>query len=114
MAAGVRKTDYAASTWYAPGRNGTKMYFGALEKVQRLGARLTLRANKSVALPVLQSLETPGEDICVAAIPPPAAMYDVVSSAGIGVHEPTTGDICRVSNTTGAREESANHRSAQG
>jgi len=55
MAAGVRKTDYAASTWYAPGRNGTKMYFGALEKVQRLGARLTLRANKSVALPVLQS-----------------------------------------------------------
>jgi hypothetical protein len=55
MAAVVPTTDYAASTWYAPGRKGIKKHIGVLERVQRLAARLVLRAYKSVALLVLQS-----------------------------------------------------------
>jgi ribonuclease HI len=55
IAAVVPTTDYAASTWYAPSRIGVKRHVVALERVQRLGARLILRAFKSVAMLVLQS-----------------------------------------------------------
>lgn len=55
MAAVVPTTDYAASTWYAPSRIGVKKHVVALERVQRLAARLILRAYKSVAMLVLQS-----------------------------------------------------------
>jgi hypothetical protein len=55
IAAVVPKTDYAASTWYAPSRIGVKRHVVALERVQRLRARLILRAFKSVAMLVLQS-----------------------------------------------------------
>ena len=55
IAAVVPTTDYAASTWYAPSRIGVKRHVVALERVQRLAARLILRAFKSVAMLVLQS-----------------------------------------------------------
>jgi ribonuclease HI len=55
MAAVVPTTDYAASTWYAPSRIGVKRHVAALERVQRLAARLILRAYKSVAMLVLKS-----------------------------------------------------------
>ena len=55
IAAVVPTTDYAASTWYAPSRIGVKSHVVALERVQRLAARLILRAFKSVAMLVLQS-----------------------------------------------------------
>jgi hypothetical protein len=55
IAAVVPTTDYAASTWYAPSRIGVKRHVVALERVQRLAARLILRAYKSVAMLVLQS-----------------------------------------------------------
>jgi hypothetical protein len=55
IAAVVPTTDYAASTWYAPSRIGVKRHVVALERVQRLAARLILRAYKSVAILVLQS-----------------------------------------------------------
>ena len=51
----VPTTDYAASTWYAPSRIGVERHVVALERVQRLAARLILRAFKSVAMLVLQS-----------------------------------------------------------
>jgi len=47
-------TDYAASVWYGPGRRGLVGLTNALEKVQRLGARMILRAWKRVALPILE------------------------------------------------------------
>jgi hypothetical protein len=37
-------TDYAASAWYRLGKRGTVRYIYTLDKVQRLGARTTLRA----------------------------------------------------------------------
>lgn len=55
LAAVVPTLDYAASTWYAPSRNGVKRHIVALELVQRLASRLILRAYKSVAMLVLQS-----------------------------------------------------------
>jgi hypothetical protein len=55
IAAVVPTTDYAASTWYAPSRIGFKKHVVALERVQRLGARLILRAYEPVAMLVLQS-----------------------------------------------------------
>ena len=55
MATVVPATDYAASTWYAPGRKGTKRLIDQFERVQRVASRLVLRAFKSVALLVLQS-----------------------------------------------------------
>jgi hypothetical protein len=36
--------DYAVSAWYGPGKPGVVRLTHALEKVQRLGARLILRA----------------------------------------------------------------------
>jgi hypothetical protein len=59
MAAVVPALDYAASTWYAPSRIGVKRHIVALERVQRLAARLILRAYKSVAVLVLQSEAKP-------------------------------------------------------
>jgi ribonuclease HI len=47
--------DYAASTWYGPGRRGNRKLIKSLEKVQRLGARYILRAWKNVSLPVLEA-----------------------------------------------------------
>jgi hypothetical protein len=47
--------DYAASTWFGPGRRGTVRLCHALGKVQRLGARAILRAWKAVALPILEA-----------------------------------------------------------
>jgi ribonuclease HI len=48
-------TDYAASAWYGPGKVGVVRLVNALEKVQRLGARLITRAWKKVALPILEA-----------------------------------------------------------
>ncbi|KAM0718341.1 hypothetical protein Q7P37_006673 [Cladosporium fusiforme] len=47
-------TDYAASAWYGLGKRGVVGLTNALEKVQRLGARLILRAWKRVAVPILE------------------------------------------------------------
>jgi ribonuclease HI len=47
--------DYAASTWFGPGKRGTVRLCYALGKVQRLGARAILRAWKAVALPILEA-----------------------------------------------------------
>jgi ribonuclease HI len=47
--------DYAASTWFGPGKRGTVRLCHALGKVQRLGARAILRAWKAVALPILEA-----------------------------------------------------------
>ena len=47
--------DYAASAWYGPGKPGVVRLTHALEKVQRLGARLILRAWKAVSLPILEA-----------------------------------------------------------
>jgi hypothetical protein len=55
MAAVVPTTDYAASTWYVPSRIGVKRHVVTLERVQRLAARLILRAYRSMAMLVLQS-----------------------------------------------------------
>jgi hypothetical protein len=57
-------TDYAASAWYGLGKRGTVRHIYTLDKVQRLGARMTLRAWKKVALPILEAeayLETTRE-----------------------------------------------------
>jgi hypothetical protein len=37
-------TNYAILAWYRPGKRGTVKHIYTLEKVQRLGARTTLRA----------------------------------------------------------------------
>lgn len=47
--------DYAASTWYGPGKPGVKRLTDVIDKVQRLGARGILRAWKQVSLPVLEA-----------------------------------------------------------
>ena len=47
--------DYAASTWFGPGKRGMVRLCHALGKVQRLGARAILRAWKAVALPILEA-----------------------------------------------------------
>ena len=47
--------DYAAITWYEPGKYGVVRLAYALDKVQRLGARMILRAWKKVALLVLEA-----------------------------------------------------------
>jgi ribonuclease HI len=47
--------DYAASTWFGPGKRGTVRLCHALGKVQRLGDRAILRAWKAVALPILEA-----------------------------------------------------------
>jgi hypothetical protein len=47
--------NYAASTWFGPGKRGTVRLCHALGKVQRLGARAILRAWKAVALPILEA-----------------------------------------------------------
>ena len=36
--------NYAASTWYGPGKVGVVRHVNALEKLQRLGARMITRA----------------------------------------------------------------------
>jgi hypothetical protein len=48
-------TDYAASAWYGPGKPGVIRLAHALEKVQRVGARMILRAWKAVSLPILEA-----------------------------------------------------------
>jgi hypothetical protein len=48
-------TDDTASAWYGPGKVGVVRLVNALEKVQRLGARLITRAWKKVALPILEA-----------------------------------------------------------
>jgi hypothetical protein len=48
-------TDYAASAWYGPGKPGVIRLVHALEKVQRVGARMILRAWKAVSLPILEA-----------------------------------------------------------
>jgi hypothetical protein len=48
-------TDYAASAWYGPGKPGVIRLVHALEKVQRVGARMILRVWKAVSLPILES-----------------------------------------------------------
>jgi ribonuclease HI len=48
-------TDYVASAWYGPEKVGLVRLVNALEKLQRLGARLITRAWKKVALPILEA-----------------------------------------------------------
>jgi hypothetical protein len=47
--------DYAASAWYGPDKPGVLRLTNSLDKVQRLGARMILRAWKRVALPILEA-----------------------------------------------------------
>jgi len=51
----VPATDYAASTWYGPGKFGLGRHVKLLQKVQLLGAKIIFRAFKTVALPVLEA-----------------------------------------------------------
>jgi hypothetical protein len=48
-------TDYAAAAWYGPGKPGVIRLIHALEKVQRVGARMILRVWKAVSLPILKA-----------------------------------------------------------
>lgn len=47
--------DHDASAWYGPGKPGIVRLTCVLEKVQRLGARVILRAWKAVSLPILEA-----------------------------------------------------------
>jgi hypothetical protein len=47
--------NYAVSAWYGPGNPCVIRLTHALEKVQRPGARMILRALKAVSLPILQA-----------------------------------------------------------
>jgi hypothetical protein len=47
-------TDYTASVWYGPGKPGIIRLAHALEKVQKVGAKMILRAWKAVSLPILE------------------------------------------------------------
>lgn len=47
-------TDYAASTWYGPGRLGVGKLVRHLERVQRLGAQAITGAFRIVALPTAE------------------------------------------------------------
>jgi hypothetical protein len=47
--------DYAASVWFGPGKRGTERLLNRLGQVQRLGARITLRAFRQVSLGVLEA-----------------------------------------------------------
>jgi hypothetical protein len=51
-------TDYAASVWYGQGKPGAIRLAHALKKVQRVGARMILRAWKAVSLPILEAEAT--------------------------------------------------------
>jgi hypothetical protein len=51
----VPTTDYAASAWFGPGKMGTEGILNRLGQVQRLGARLFLRAFRQVSLEVLEA-----------------------------------------------------------
>jgi hypothetical protein len=48
-------TDYAASAWYGLGKPGVIRLAHVLEKVQRAGVRMILRAWKVVSLPILKA-----------------------------------------------------------
>jgi hypothetical protein len=48
-------TDYAASAWYGLRKPGLARLTHALERVQRLGVRMILRAWKAVSLPILEA-----------------------------------------------------------
>jgi hypothetical protein len=50
----TRVFSYAASAWYEPGKVGVLRLTNALDKIQRLGARMILRAWNSVALPIVE------------------------------------------------------------
>jgi hypothetical protein len=47
--------DYAALAWYGPGKHGVVRLARALEKIQRLGVRMILRAWKAVSLHILEA-----------------------------------------------------------
>jgi hypothetical protein len=47
--------DYAASAWFRPHKRGTKRLFNRLDQVQRVGARIILRAFRQVSLEVLEA-----------------------------------------------------------
>jgi ribonuclease HI len=51
----VPTMDYAASVWFGPGKMGTEGILNRLGQVQRLGARLILRAFRQVSLEVLEA-----------------------------------------------------------
>jgi hypothetical protein len=51
----VPTMDYTASAWFRPGKMGTKGILNRLSEVQRLGARLILRAFRQVSLEVLEA-----------------------------------------------------------
>lgn len=51
----VPTMDYAASAWFGPGKMGTEGILNRLGQVQRLGARLILRAFRQVSLEVLEA-----------------------------------------------------------
>jgi hypothetical protein len=51
----VPTMDYAASAWFGPEKRGTERLLNRLGQVQRLGARIILRAFCQVSLQVLEA-----------------------------------------------------------
>ena len=51
----VPTTDYAASTWFARGRLGTKKVTSQLEKIQKMGAQAITGAFRTVATTILEA-----------------------------------------------------------
>jgi hypothetical protein len=51
----VPTMDYATSAWFGPGKWGTERHLNRLDQVQRLGARIILRAFRQVSLEVLEA-----------------------------------------------------------
>lgn len=48
-------TDYAASAWFSQDRWGTTRHVNRIQKVQKLGARIILRAFQSVSTQVIEA-----------------------------------------------------------
>jgi len=90
--------DYAASAWYGPGKPGVVRLTHALEKVQRLGARLILRAWKAVSLPILEAeafLEPTKERLDKKVIAHTAKLISLPNSNPARKALPHALDVCR-------------------
>lgn len=51
----VPTTDYAASSWFSQSRRGISRLVGRIERAQKMGARIILRAFKGIALRILEA-----------------------------------------------------------
>jgi hypothetical protein len=90
--------DYAASAWYGPGKAGVVRLTHALEKVQRLGARLILQAWKAVSLPILEAeafLEPTKERLDKKVIAHTAKLISLPQSNPARKALPHALDVCR-------------------